>query len=90
MNSLILILAGITFHRVSGHSYPHRPIPIVGHELTASGLSVQHPEHIDLALADLGETFDVSRENLDLLFRRVEFHASMRAARPTGKKGTIG
>jgi CBS domain-containing membrane protein len=39
-----------------------------------------HPTDIDLALADLGETFDVSREDLDLLFRRVEFHTSLRRA----------
>lgn len=81
VNSLILILAGIIFHRASGHSYPHRPIPIVGHEMTTAGLGVPHPADIDLALADLGETFDVSREDLDLLFRRVEFHAAKRATR---------
>lgn len=79
INSVILILAGIAFHRFSGHSYPHRPIPIVGHELATSELSFPHPADIDLALADLGETFDVSREDLDLLFRRVEFHAAKRA-----------
>jgi len=87
INSLILIVTGIAFHRASGHSYPHRPIPIVGYELAASGLGMPHPEDIDLALTDLGETFDVSREDLDLLFRRVAFHASMRAARPNGTKG---
>lgn len=80
VNSLILILTGIAFHRASGHSYPHRAIAIVGHELAASELGVPHPADIDLALADLGETFDVSREDLDLLFRRVEFHAAKRAA----------
>jgi CBS domain-containing membrane protein len=80
INSLILILTGIAFHRASGHSYPHRAIPIVGHELNASERGVPHPADIDLALADLGETFDVSREDLDLLFGRVEFHAAKRAA----------
>lgn len=80
INSLILVLTGIAFHRASGHSYPHRPIPIVGHELAASELGMPHPTDIDLALADLGETFDVSREDLDLLNRRVEFHAAKRTA----------
>lgn len=84
INSLILIVTGIIFHKASGHSYPHRPIPIVGHEHAASGLGMPHPTDIDLALADLGETFDVSREDLDLLFRRVEFHTSLRRA--TGEK----
>lgn len=80
INSLILVLTGLAFHRASGHSYPHRAIPIVGHELAAPELGVPHPADIDLALTDLGETFDVSREDLDLLFRRVEFHAAKRAA----------
>ncbi|MDQ2802163.1 MAG: HPP family protein [Pseudomonadota bacterium] len=80
INSLILVLTGLAFHRASGHSYPHRAIPIVGHELAASELGVPHPDDIDLALADLGETFDVSRDDLHLLFRRVEFHAAKRAA----------
>ena len=78
INSVILVLAGVAFHKASGHSYPHRAIPIAGHELAASELGVPHPADIDLALADLGETFDVSREDLDLLFRRVEFHANER------------
>lgn len=78
INSVILVLAGVAFHKASGHSYPHRAIPIAGHELAASELGVPHPADIDLALADLGETFDVSREDLDLLFRRVEFHAAER------------
>ena len=86
INSLILILTGIAFHRASGHSYPHRPIPISGHELAVSGLGMPHPEVIDLALADLGETFDVSRDDLDLLFRRVEFHTSTRATGPTPQR----
>jgi CBS domain containing-hemolysin-like protein len=33
------------------------------------------------ALADLGETFDVSREDLDLLLQRAEFHAEERVRR---------
>ena len=88
INSLILVLTGIAFHKASGHSYPHRPIPTVGHELAASGPGVPHAADIDLALADLGETFDVSREDLDLLFRRVEFHASERSAKPRLQRTT--
>ena len=53
INSLILILTGIAFHRASGHSYPHRPIPIVGHELATSELGIPHPADIDRALTDL-------------------------------------
>jgi CBS domain-containing membrane protein len=78
LNSLLLVLLGLAFHRFSGHSYPHRPVPTVGHVLPATGSPAFHPEDIDLALADLGETFDVSREDLELLFQQVEFHAAER------------
>jgi CBS domain-containing membrane protein len=81
VNALILVLMGIAYHRLSGHSYPHRPTAVAGHEIPLAELGIPHPDDIDLALADLGETFDVSREDLDLLFRRVEFHAEKRAKR---------
>ncbi|WP_294392330.1 HPP family protein [uncultured Sphingomonas sp.] len=77
LNAVILAGIGLAFHRWSGHSYPHRPVPVAGYVVPPlSGLP--HPEDIDLALEELGETFDVSREDLDLLFRRVEYHAAQR------------
>ncbi len=77
VNAVLLTLAGLAFHRFSGHSYPHRPVPVAGHAVPAP-VGVPHPEDIDRALDDLGETFDVSREDLELLFRRVEHHAEQR------------
>ena len=65
------------FHRLSGHSYPHRAVPAAGHTPATTG--VPHPEDIDRALEDLGETFDVSRDDLDLLFRTVAAHAARRS-----------
>lgn len=79
LNSLLLVLIGILFHRVSGHSYPHRPVPTAGHSLPVGGPPLFHAEDVDAALEDLGETFDVAREDLELLFRQVEFHAAARA-----------
>ncbi|WP_294351908.1 HPP family protein [uncultured Sphingomonas sp.] len=75
-NAVVLAAAGVLFHRLSGHSYPHRSVPAAGHVTPALG--VPHPEDIDRALEDLGETFDVSREDLDLLFRAVAAHAAQR------------
>ena len=77
INSLALVLLGIAYHRWSGHSYPHRPVAVVGHTPPAVG-NLIHAEDLDLALADLGETFDVAREDLELLFRQMAFHASRR------------
>jgi len=82
LNSLILVGLGWAFHRVSGHSYPHRaappvaPAPVV--VSAAPGLSI---EDIDRALDEMGETFDVSREDLDALFRKAEANAAARIAR---------
>jgi CBS domain-containing membrane protein len=77
LNSIALVMLGLAYHRLSGHSYPHRPVPIAGHEPAAVGAAL-HMDDLDRALNDLGETFDVSREDLELLFRQVEFHAAER------------
>lgn len=80
INAVLLMLAGVLFHRFSGHSYPHRPVPVAP-RAPLPVESVPHPEDLDRALEDLGETFDVSKEDLDLLFQRVEHHANERRAR---------
>ena len=74
-----LVLVGLLFHRFSGHSYPHRPAMAQDKD---AGF---HPEAIDQALADLGETFDVSREDLDLLLQRAAFHE--RERRSAARRG---
>ena len=82
LNSLVLILAGFVFHRLfSGHSYPHRAVPMAGHSVTVPDDPRFRPEDIDAALIELGETFDVSRDDLDLLFRIAERHAFERRPR---------
>ncbi|MEN2785515.1 HPP family protein [Sphingomonas qilianensis] len=79
LNAATLALLGMLLHRVTGHSYPHRAI--AGGQRLPAADTIPHPEDVDLALADLGETFDVSREDLDLLFQRVEYHAATRSKR---------
>lgn len=78
INAALLTLAGLLFHRFSGHSYPHHagslPKP-------ADRSSDPQPEDIDRALDDLGETFDISREDLALLVARVSHHAKARSAK---------
>lgn len=81
LNAAILVAAGIVFHRWSGHSYPHRPVPVATVPALDGAPGMPHPDDIDHALADLGETFDVTREDLDLLFQRVEYHAAKRSLR---------
>lgn len=74
LNAALLVAAAILFHRLTGHSYPHRP---------AAKLAVPqsvgfHAEDIDKALADMGEAFDIGRDDLDLLLSRAEYHADRR------------
>ncbi|PXA85874.1 HPP family protein [Nostoc sp. 3335mG] len=69
-NSALLVAAGWIFHRFSGHSYPHRP--------ASAGRPLLHREDIDRALADIGETFDIGREDLDDLLSRAEAYAVQR------------
>lgn len=74
LDALLLVLTGYVFHRVSGHSYPHRPAPAPAdpHIL---------PQDIDAALAEAHESFDVSREDLAALLEAAERHAIARRKR---------
>ncbi len=74
LNALLLVLAGVAFHRFSGHSYPHRPVPAPAHPRI-------QPEDIDAALAEAHESFDVSREDLAALLEAAERHAIARRGR---------
>ncbi|AQR75364.1 HPP family protein [Sphingomonas sp. LM7] len=71
LNAIALTAIGIAFHRISGHSYPHRPMKIADRPRL---LMVD----IDAALEESGETFDVSREDLEALLDRAERHAEAR------------
>jgi len=73
VNAAALAAAGVAFHRLSGHGYPHRPAP-------APPPSPFEPADLDAALADLGEAVDVAREDLDLLLARAAHHAARRRA----------
>lgn len=77
INSVVLVGIGIFFHRFSGHSYPHRARPVEGKPTVPSPVGLQMAD-IDAALEDLGETFDISREDLALLLERAEVHAAAR------------
>ena len=74
LNSIALVSLAMFFHRMSGHSYPHQPVPLPMPP-EAVGL---HLEDIDRALAELPDSFDISREDLDILLSRAEAHALAR------------
>ncbi len=86
LNAVLLTLFGWAFHRLSGHPYPHRPaVPrnVHGTADAPAGRRVGFTgTDIEGALADLGETFDIDRADLDRLLRRVEARALARAHGP--------
>lgn len=82
VNSLLMVAIGWMFHHFSGHSYPHRAKPVEGKALPPAPASGLLMGDIDQALDDLGETFDISREDLALLLERAELHAAQRSGKP--------
>lgn len=74
LNSALLVVGGIAFLRWSAHAYPHRPV-------ATPASSAFAPEDIDAALADMHETFDIAREDLDALLARAADHAAIRQER---------
>jgi len=84
LNSVLLTLLGWLFHKLSRHSYPHRPAPApVNLHATADAppqlrVGFQAAD-IDAALKDAGEAFDISRDDLDRLLRQVEMRALARS-----------
>lgn len=73
LNAVLLVVTGWLFHRISGHSYPHRVAAVAQRRLTA--------EDVDAALAETNESFDISPEDLQALLERAERHAAARLRR---------
>lgn len=74
VDAVLLVGVAWLFHLVSGHSYPHRPAA----KLAAAIPAAFHRDDIDKALADMGDAFDIGRDDLDLLLSRAEHHAGAR------------
>ncbi|WP_346775545.1 HPP family protein [Sphingomonas sp. G-3-2-10] len=77
LNAITLVAMGIAFHRISGHSYPHRPVKAAPTPEAAKLLAAD----IDAAIEEMGETFDISREDLEALLASAERHAEARRRR---------
>lgn len=84
VNSVLLVLLGIAFHRLTRRAYPHVATPAPANTHRTTDLPPQlrvgfQAADIDAALARLDETFDIDRADLDRLFREVEHQALLRA-----------
>ncbi len=84
LNSVILVVLGVMFHRLSRRHYPHNPA--VGapnkHETADPPAHMRVgflPRDIDAALEAEDEAFDINRGDLDRVLRRVEEQALLRS-----------
>lgn len=76
INSIALVSIGMFFHGMTGRAYPHRAaVAAAAVGRAAAGF---HAADIDAALEDMHESFDISREDLDLLLSAAELHALAR------------
>jgi CBS domain-containing membrane protein len=83
INAALLVALGWGFHRLSGRAYPHRTVTAAEDaRKTNDPTPLQRvgfrAEDVDAALANLGETFDISREDINTLLRQVEMQAISR------------
>ena len=78
INSLILAGLGVAYHRVSNHSYPHRSPAVIEDKVSPKTDLTLHHEDLDRALAELGETFDIGRDDLEMLLDKVRHYAAIR------------
>jgi CBS domain-containing membrane protein len=82
VDAVAIVIAGWAFHLVSGHAYPHTRALDAVRRPTSDPAPTERvgfrAEDIDAVLANLGETFDISREDLGLLLHEVEARALTR------------
>ncbi|MBK9252888.1 MAG: HPP family protein [Proteobacteria bacterium] len=73
LNSLLLLLVGVLYNRLTGHDYPHRQTAAASKP--GSRFS---PADLDAALAHYDQVLDVSRADLEQLLQRAEANAYQR------------
>jgi CBS domain-containing membrane protein len=74
LNAAILVVVGWLFHRTLGHSYPHRRHPTgpTDDSLVTSDYVGVSDKDLDAVLDRLGETYDISRDDLRLIVGELE------------------
>ena len=73
LNAVVLVGVGWAFHRLAGHPYPHPRAPEgpSTDPLPSRRVGVRE-EDLEEAIADLGETYDIDREDLRVLLGQIE------------------
>lgn len=83
LNSAMLVILGIAFHRLTRRKYPHVPAaaPVNTHKTSDLPASLRvgfNSDDVSKALASIDETFDIDPSDLDRLLRQVELQALVR------------
>jgi CBS domain-containing membrane protein len=86
LNSILLVILGLIFHRFSGLSYPHRAKAVTAATHGTSNLPPQlrvelTEADIDAARAEGGDPLDIARDDLHRIVRRAELSALERTTR---------
>lgn len=74
LNSVILTGAALVYNNLTGRSYPHHV-----HVQPARPVLVLTHEDLDAALSAYGETLDISRDDLEVLFQDLASRSQRRA-----------
>jgi CBS domain-containing membrane protein len=85
VNALVLVAMGWLFHSFTRHPWPHlaRLPPTNVHKTHDAPPALRagfNSEDVDAALADLGEAFDIERDDIERLLERVALRAMARHA----------
>ena len=76
LNSVLLVLAGVAYNRLTGRAYPHTAVqPAAGPVQAGSRFS---SADLDAALARYNQVLDVSRDDLETLLADAELNAYRR------------
>lgn len=83
LNSAMLVILGIAFHKLTRRRYPHVPAaaPMNTHKTSDLPASLRvgfNSDDVSKALASIDETFDIDPSDLDRLLRQVELQALVR------------
>lgn len=89
LDSALVVLFGIVFHKVLHRPYPHT-IPVVNQHQTQDTPTQMRggptSADIDAALSEMQESFDITRDDLEVLLRQIEMQTVMRI-NASGKSG---
>lgn len=89
LDSAIVVLFGIVFHRLMRRPYPHTTAAVNQHQTQDTPTQMRGgptSADIDAALSEMQESFDITRDDLEILLRQIEMQSVMRN-NASGKSG---